>query len=97
MSVKTSLYPEDAEKIVLPGKFFENVGEVAWGIVFWHNDVNLTRHNTVLAAYVSFCKKEVFRPLVVWGFWVFFFVVVFFLPLLSFFYSEKDNNLNPLC
>lgn len=80
MSVKTSLYPEDAEKIVLPGKFFENVGEVAWGIVFWHNDVNLTRHNTVLAAYVSFCKKEVFRPLFFWFFLGFFFVVVFFSP-----------------
>lgn len=29
VSVKISLYPEDAEKIVLPGKFFVNVGEVA--------------------------------------------------------------------
>lgn len=29
-----SLPPEDAEKTVLPGKFFEKVGEVAWGAVF---------------------------------------------------------------
>lgn len=63
MSVK-SLPPEDVEKTVLPGKFFEKVGEVAWGTVFWPHDVNCTEHNAVVAAYHSIIlQKQAFRPL----------------------------------
>lgn len=59
-----SVPPKDAEKTVLPGKFFEKVGEVAWVSVFGPHDVNCIEHSAVVAAYHSvILQTYAVRPL----------------------------------